>query len=89
MKAVKKLVICMILIAPLFLVPKQSKAGGLGDLLSFLFGNDHKKKDPPVATHNNSVPLNGAAVVLMAAGLGLGVVTLIRVNRNKVETASI
>ena len=90
MKLVKKIVFIAILAAPLFLVPKQSQAGILGDLLGALFGGDHdKKKDPPKPTTSNSVPLDGATIVLMAAGLGLGTKMLLGNKRKDVETVTI
>lgn len=82
MKMVKKFLVCLLFATPFLFVPKQSKAGIIGDIIHFIFGNDNgqgnnrnnrgndTKKDPPVAS--NSVPLNGGLVILMAAGLGLG-----------------
>jgi len=89
MKLVKKIAFCAIIATPLFLVPKQSHAGILGDLLSAIFGNDHKKKDPPKPTTSNSVPLDGATIVLMAAGLGLGTKMLLSNKRKDVETVTV
>jgi hypothetical protein len=88
MKFVKKFVLCMIVAIPLFLVPKQSKAGIFGDLFGFLFGNDHKKKDSKPAP-SNSVPLDGATIVLMAAGLGLGAKMLLGNKQRVLETAAV
>ncbi len=88
MKLVKKIAFCAIIATPLFLVPKQSHAGILGDLLGAIFGNDNRKKDPPKPT-SNSVPLDGATIVLMAAGLGLGTKMLLGNKRKDVETVTI
>ncbi len=91
MKLVKKIAFCAIIATPLFLVPKQSHAGILGDLLGAIFGgdhNDHNRKDPPKPT-GNSVPLDGATMVLIAAGLGLGTKMLLGNKRKDVETVTI
>jgi hypothetical protein len=90
MKFVKKFVLCMIVAVPLFLVPKQSKAGIIGDFLGILFGNDHKKKDKDwKPAPSNSVPLDGATIVLMAAGLGLGAKMLLGNKQRSLETAAV
>jgi hypothetical protein len=90
MKFVKKFVLCMIVAVPLFLVPKQSKAGVFGDLFGFLFGNDHKKKDKDwKPAPSNSVPLDGATIVLIAAGLGLGAKMLLGNKQRVLETAAV
>jgi len=92
MKYVKKFVLCMIVAVPLFLVPKQSKAGIFGDLFGDLFGNDHdhKKKDKDwKPAPSNSVPLDGATIVLMAAGLGLGAKMLLGNKQKALETAAV
>ena len=84
MKIAKRFLLVTFLAVPLFMVPKQSHAGIIGDILGLLFGNDHgqkdqgeKKNDPPPAT-SNSVPVDGGTVVLMMAGLGLGTWMLLR-----------
>ena len=90
MKPVKKLLFGALIVAPLMLVPHQSKAGGLLDWLENLL--DHKKptKDKPAPpTSGNSVPINGGLVVLFAAGLGLGAAGLINQNKKKVIPATI
>ena len=79
---VKKFLVCMLMAAPFLFIPKQSKAGVIGDIIHWIFGNDNgqgnnnnnqgndTKKDPPSAT--TSVPLDGGMIILMVAGLGLG-----------------
>jgi len=45
MKMLKKVLVLLIVIAPLLAVPKQSKAGVIGDIITALFGSDDKEKD--------------------------------------------
>ena len=72
MKAVKKLIVCFLVAAPLVMVPATSKAGIIGDILNGLFGNGDKDKKPAPKPPSNSVPLDGGMAILLAAGLGLG-----------------
>jgi len=79
---VKKFLVCLLMASPFLFIPKQSKAGVIGDVIHWIFGNDNgqgnnndnhgndKKKDPPTAS--TSVPLDGGMIILMVAGLGLG-----------------
>jgi len=68
------MVLGVVIAAPLLLVPHQSKAGGLVDLINALLGadKDKKPKDPTPGTPTNSVPLDKGTVFLVVAGLGLG-----------------
>lgn len=85
MKIAKRFLLITFLAVPLFMVPKQSHAGIIGDILGLLFGNGKgqngqggQKKDPPPTTTSNSVPVDGGTVVLLMAGLGLGTWMLLR-----------
>jgi hypothetical protein len=75
-KMIRTLVFGVVIAAPLLLVPHQSKAGIIGDILSALFGKDKDKdKDKnknKSSTPTNSVPLNEGQILLIIAGLGLG-----------------
>ena len=70
----------VVIAAPLLLVPHQSKAGGLVDLLKELLGSKDKNPNAPgngwAGTNpnkpTNSVPLDKGTVFLVVAGLGLG-----------------
>ena len=73
----KKVFVILLLISPLLAVPKQSKAGIIGDLISAIFGSDKDKSDkdkktPPAPSSGNTVPFNGGLVILVIAGAGLG-----------------
>ena len=72
----KKAFVLMLLVAPLLAVPKQSKAGVVGDIISALFGDDKDKdkdKDKkPDPGSGNAVPFNGGLFILVIAGAGLG-----------------
>ena len=91
MKTIKRIVGGLLIAAPLFLAPTQSKANGLGDFFRDLFGRDgHSNNgrhgnlsDPPAPApiSSNSVPLNGGILLLVVAGLGLG--TKIMYDRGK------
>jgi len=68
----KKVFVLLLLIAPLLAVPKQSKAGIIGDVITAIFGGDKDKKTPPAPGSGNTVPFNGGLVILVIAGAGLG-----------------
>ena len=71
----KKAFVLMLLIAPLLAVPKQSKAGVVGDIISALFGDDKDKdkdKDKKPDPDGNHVPFNSGLFILVIAGAGLG-----------------
>ena len=82
MKTIKRIVCGVLIAAPLFLAPAQSRANGLGDFFRNLFGGDRhsysdrrgSQSDPPAPTpgSGNSVPVNGGILLLVIAGLGLG-----------------
>jgi hypothetical protein len=97
MKTVRKLFFCALVAAPM-LIPMQSKAGGLDDLLNWLFGGGdrgqkHQPPPPPPAPGcgpGTSVPINGGLVILMVAGLGLGAKMLYDAQKgNELETSTI
>jgi hypothetical protein len=102
MKTVKKVCICLLIVSPLLSVPTISRAGGLGDLLNAIFGNDHDKKDkkdkdvnPPPPTPSTwqqggtSVPVDDGMVFLLAVGLGFGAWKLYGRNGKELEQATI
>jgi hypothetical protein len=76
MKMLKKVFVFLLILSPLLAVPKQSKAGLIGDLISDIFGggkDKEKDKDKkPKSSDGNSVPVNGGLVFLVIAGAGLG-----------------
>jgi len=69
-KMIRTLVFGVVIAAPLILVPHQSRAGIISDILTTIFGKDKDK--PKTNTPTNSVPLNGGEIFLIVAGLGLG-----------------
>ena len=73
MKMVKKLFLSLLIVAPLLMMPKQSKANIISEILQAIFGNSDKKDkktdNPPPA----SVPLDGGLLLLAGAGVLLGV----------------
>ena len=81
MKTIRRIVCGLLIAAPLFLAPAQSRAGGFGDFFHSLFGSDRHKhdhdhdwdkgKDNSPQT-GNAVPINGGLIILLIAGLGLG-----------------
>ena len=71
MKLMKKALMALLIITPFLFAPKTSHAGIIGDIWSWITGTDNTKKDPPPA--GNSVPVNEGLVVLVVAGLALGV----------------
>ena len=84
----------VVIAAPLLLVPHQSKAGGLVDLLKELLGSKDKNPDAPgngwAGTNpnkpTNSVPLDKGTVFLVVAGLGLGAKVLYDRRRNVINS---
>lgn len=84
-KMIRTLVFGVVIAAPLILVPHQSKAGIITDILTAIFGKDKDKdKDKPTT---NSVPLNEGQILLIVAGLGLGAKVLY--DRRKRTTKSV
>lgn len=85
MKMAKKLPF-LLLVAALYLIPMQSRANWLDDILKDIFGSGkHKNEHVNNGNHyaygqqgvqgqsgGNSVPLDGGTVFLLMAGLGLG-----------------
>jgi len=71
-KMIRTLVFGVVIAAPLILVPHQSRAGIISDILTTIFGKDKDKDKPKTNTPTNSVPLNGGEIFLIVAGLGLG-----------------
>jgi len=84
----------VVIAAPLLLVPHQSKAGGLVDLLKELLGSKDKNPNAPgngwAGTNpnkpTNSVPLDKGTVFLVVAGLGLGAKVLYDRRRNVINS---
>ena len=93
MKKLKSLALALMVTAPL-LIPTQSKANGLFGWLEDLFGDKDKDKDkkeyhqPVTGDPKNSAPIDGGLVVLMGAGLALGVFIIYK-KKKEAETAVI
>jgi hypothetical protein len=95
MKKLKSLILALMVTAPL-LIPTQSKANGLFGWLEDLFGGKDKKekKEHPQQEGRgdrdpkNSAPIDGGLVVLMGAGLALGVFIIYK-KKKEAETAVI
>jgi len=68
----------MLIVMPFLFAPKTSHAGILGDIWTWITGNDPKKDTHPAG---NSVPVNEGLIVLIIAGLALGAYMLY--NRSK------
>jgi len=91
---IRTMVFGVVIAAPLLLVPHQSKAGGLVDLLKELLGSKDKNPDAPgngwAGTNpnkpTNSVPLDKGTVFLVVAGLGLGAKVLYDRRRNVINS---
>ena len=81
MKMVKKLFLSLLIVAPLLMMPKQSKANIITEILHALFGNSDKKDKKTDTPPPPSVPLDGGLLLLGAAGVFLGV----RMLNSKVE----
>jgi hypothetical protein len=102
MKTVKKVCICLLIVSPLLAAPTISRAGGLGDILHAIFGNDQDKKPkkdkdgnpppPPPSSWQQggtSVPVDDGMVFLLAVGLGFGAWKLYGRNGKEIEQAII
>ena|SRR6186713_1507192 len=93
-KMIRTMVFGVVIAAPLLLVPHQSKAGGLVDLLKELLGSKDKNPNAPgngwAGTNpnkpTNSVPLDKGTVFLVVAGLGLGAKVLYDRRRNVINS---
>jgi len=91
---IRTMVFGVVIAAPLLLVPHQSKAGGLVDLLKELLGSKDKNPNAPgngwAGTNpnkpTNSVPLDKGTVFLVVAGLGLGAKVLYDRRRNVINS---
>lgn len=81
---VKKLFLSLLIVAPLLMMPKQSKANIITEILQAIFGNSDKK-DKKTDNPPPSVPLDGGLLLLTAAGVFLGV----RMLKSKVEEGEV
>jgi hypothetical protein len=88
MKMLKKVFVFLLILSPLLAVPKQSKAGLIGDLISDIFGGKDKDKKPKPGTEN-SVPVNGGLVFLVVAGAGLGAKMIYDRKKGQKESAAV
>lgn len=74
----RTLVFGVVIATPLLLVPHQSQAGIIKDILEALFGKNNNNQGnnnnnkPSTSSSTNSVPLNEGEIFLLIAGLGLG-----------------
>ena len=81
MKTFRKIACAALVAAALFVAPTQTKANGNhGDRDEHRRDRDGYRGDgsshwsnPPTTTPSGSVPVNGGLVVLLVAGLGLGI----------------
>jgi hypothetical protein len=85
MKMVKKFFFGLLIAAPLLMVPKQSKANIITEILHAIFGNSDKKDKKTDSPPPPSVPLDGGLLLLTAAGAILGV----RMLNSKVEEGEV
>jgi len=85
MKMVKKLFLSLLIVAPLLMMPKQSKANIITEILQAIFGNSDKKGKKTDNPPPPSVPLDGGLLLLGAAGVFLGV----RMLNSKVEEGEV
>jgi hypothetical protein len=85
MKMVKKFFFCLLIVAPLLMVPKQSKANIITEILQAIFGNSDKKGKKTDSPPPPSVPFDGGLLLLTAAGVFLGV----RMLNSKVEEGEV
>jgi hypothetical protein len=99
-KMFRTLVFGVVIATPLLLVPHQSQAGIIKDILNTLFGKNNNGQGPNNNNRDNdnnnrggnksaanSVPLNEGQILLIIAGLGLGAKMLY--DRRKLATKSI
>jgi hypothetical protein len=89
MKMLKKVFVFLLILSPLLAVPKQSKAGLIGDLISDIFGGGKDKDKKPKPSSGNSVPVNGGLVFLVIAGAGLGAKMIYDRKKGQKESAAI
>ena len=91
MKMLKKVFVFLLILSPLLAVPKQSKAGLIGDLISDIFGGgkDKEKDKKPKPSNGNSVPVDGGLVFLVIAGAGLGAKMIYDRKKGQKESAAI